>query len=748
MINDIFAFWGTFMKYTKFLSLLLVFSLTAALLASCKDNVSIDLGDVVNHEDYTSVYDMIGSNITIDMVKEDEDTGLAYVEYEGREYELGLDFLSMAMVYNCTPAGDYKTADEVYCEWWKLFIQRYNYMALEIPLYSNQYYDIYNSKIENFKTSPYRSAAAAVISAKVKDGNKNSVTLGGATQLSGAFRNSAWGKSSPGASDLDIEELTTGYSTVETDIDGSFRWNLNVLVSEPDSKLNDDGTITYTLKIKEGLVFSDGSPIGAKNYIAYLLANSTPVFEAAGGSGASGLNFEGYDEFSAYDGENHGKKSKDGENEVTASRYFSGVKLLGDYEFSVTLKKDYSNYYYSMTYASFSPVPMGLYLGENDITAEAETKACGLSDGFYEKVNKNGADIYSMVETVNRNLAWDSPFPYSGPYVVSDYNPSSGIATLTLNERYSGDLRGKASVKTVTYVRVVEETQLDQLKTGQIDVLAGVTGAKETEAALALVKASGGKYSEVHYDRAGYGFIGLRCDLGPMSITSARQAVMYTINRNEFARQFTGGYGSVVHGPYYEGFSAYRAVEDDILINPYSYSPDSAVEILEEDGWIYNSEGKEYEGSRDAVRYRKLSGYELSRQNLEYATVDGKYKTVKIDGDYYMPLAINWYGTQPNSVTDMLITSWQTNENSTKRIGAYIQYISCEFVSGLYGDYLQMSAYGYGGVARCTAINYATGFNSAAYDMSFAFTIDPVLYANYSRAYFMDEADFYENYEK
>ena len=86
----------------------------------------IDLADAVEHADYTSVYEMIGSNITIDMVVEDEETGLATVEYEGKTYELGMDFLSMAMVYNCTPAGDYATAEDVYNAWWKLYIQRWN----------------------------------------------------------------------------------------------------------------------------------------------------------------------------------------------------------------------------------------------------------------------------------------------------------------------------------------------------------------------------------------------------------------------------------------------------------------------------------------------------------------------------------------------------------------------------------------------------------------------------------------------
>ena len=198
----------------------------------------IDLADAVEHADYTSVYSKIGSNVTIDMVTEDEETGLATVEYEGKTYELGMDFLSMAMVYNCTPAGEYETAEDVYNAWWKLYIQRWNTLAPEVPLYSNQYFDLYNAKIENFVTSPYWSPRNAIIKATVKEGEDNSVILGSSTELSGAFRNSSWGKSSPGSSDQDIELLTSGHATAYSNFDGVYVWNMTALAEEPTSFMN------------------------------------------------------------------------------------------------------------------------------------------------------------------------------------------------------------------------------------------------------------------------------------------------------------------------------------------------------------------------------------------------------------------------------------------------------------------------------------------------------------------------------
>jgi len=106
------------MNAKKLFALLLAAVMVLSVLTGCQVKYQeIDLADVIEHEDYTSVYETIGANITIDMVVEDPDTGLATVEYEGTTYELGMDFLSYAMVYNCTPAGEYKTAEDVFNQW-------------------------------------------------------------------------------------------------------------------------------------------------------------------------------------------------------------------------------------------------------------------------------------------------------------------------------------------------------------------------------------------------------------------------------------------------------------------------------------------------------------------------------------------------------------------------------------------------------------------------------------------------------
>ena len=688
-----------------------------------KDNADV-LNDVVSRENYDSLYAAIGKNVTVDMVEEDEN-GLAFVTYEGKKYELGMDFLSMAMVYNTLPRGAFTTATDAYNEWWRLYMQRWNYLVPEAPLYSNQYYDVYNAKISALKTSPYWQVADAIVSASVVKGD-NSVILGSSTELSGAFRNASFGKSTPGAADLDIQNLTSGYATVVTGENGGYQWADERVLSAHTQRENEDGTRTFTLQIVGDLTFSDGTPIRAENYLIPLLVGSSKVMREAGGGEAAGQTLVGYEAFNAYTGEGEPVP-------------FSGVRLLDEYTFSVTVKEEYADYYYAMAYGAFSPVSTALYGGRYALKDDGQ--GAYMEKGFYDKVDKNGIKAYQMADTIAKNLANldEKAFPYAGPYIVENYDAATRVATLKRNPRYKGDHRGKPTIERISYVKIIPETQLDQLKKGRVDVLAGITGGDQTRAALAIV--DNVNFKETHYDRAGYGKLAFRCDFGPTQFKEVRRAVMHTIDRNEFAQTFTGGYGSVVHAPYHAGSDAYLAVKDKLKLNKYDYSVEKAKAELEKGGWIYDGKGEKYDETKGGVRYKKLSGYEKTYNNLTFASIDNRYKTVKIDGEYYMPLVINWMGTQPNPVTDQLITAWQNNPNAGAKIGAYLTYTSGDMNTALYGEYSQMPAYGFT-KARYGAVNFATGFTGAAYDQSFSWTIDPDKYDNYSTNYLMDEADF------
>lgn len=677
--------------------------------------------------DYTSLYSQFGKDTTIADVTEDEETGLCYIEKDGVEYELGLDFLSMAMVYNTQVVDGWDTEDDVYATWWRYYMQRWNYLMPEIPLYANEYYDLYNAQIkgtDEHPTNPYWSPAAALID-WTSEKEDNSIIMGNTTDLSGKFRYAAFGGTNPGAADLDVQNLSTGLETVATTKEGGFEWNPTVVKSHEET-MNEDGTRTYTVTIYDDLKLSDGTPVTVKNYVVFPMVFSSPVAVAAAGKDhQSGMTLEGFKTFNTYDG-----------TEGSGTKELAGLRMIDDYTYSITVSADYANYFYAISYAGLSAYDVSLWIGDADVKDDGN--GVYFTDDFYAKEG----DKYVMADhivTASQNT--DTTYPYSGPYVVKSYDSADKSAVLELNPNFKGNYEGvKPTIAKVVYKKIVSSTQLEDLKAGTLDVIAGITGGDETNEALALADGSDGKYVYTHYSRAGYGKLGFRADYGPAQFTEVRQAIAYCMDRAKFAKDFTGGYGGVVDGPYYSGSWMYKAaVDQGMILNAYATSVDSAIEVLTEGGWVYDAEGNDYV---EGVRYKKIPGDIATENDINYKSKDGAYVTTKVGDDYYMPLVLNWYGTSDNPFTDQLMTGFASNDNVIAA-GFNVQYTIGDF-SPMLDELYQAAVYGYySGSPMYSVFNFATGFTSAAYDYSYQMTIDPAMYDDYSAYYIKDQADVY-----
>ena len=552
---------------------------------------------------------------------------------------------------------------------------------------------------------------------------ENKVILGDVTELSGDFRYPGWGSSSVGASDQGVWFLTSGLSTMESDQGGAYQWSQTVVKSHEETE-NDDSTCTYTIEIYDDLKFSDGSPVTAKNYLAYVLSFSTPVAQGTNHSGMNGQALVGFEDFNAYTGP----------GSETGTKEFSGVRLLGDYTFSLTVSSDYYPSYFAYTNGAVQPYVLEQWLGK-DVDIMDDGNGCYLTDNYYEM---NGEDYVKAAEILGNRYNLD--IPYSGPYVVSEWDEGTSQAVMTINPEYKGNFEGqKPSIETIVYSKIIEETQVAQLTGGEIDVLGQVTGGDATKAALAVV--DGEKFVETHYQRAGYGKIQFDCDFGPTMFQEVRQAVTYLLNRTEFCQTFTGGYGVVVDGPYSPDLAPWRAVQDEIELIDYSFSPETAKKVLEDGGWIYNSKGEAYEEGAegvDAVRYKKLTADEanvLDGINKTYASVsntDGvTYQTVEVNGEYYMPLAINWFGSSPNEVTDLISTTL-ANSSDLAAAGMVVRATTGDF-DKLLGEIYREPTYGYNGTPTYGMYNLATGFSALTnLDTSYQWSHDPAWFTNSS----------------
>ena len=408
------------------------------------------------------------------------------------------------------------------------------------------------------------------------------------------------------ASDYNVYGLTFGAETVSLTKEGKFVVNENV-VENLDQVENEDGSKTFTFKLKEDLLWSNGDPITAKDYVfATLFWSCKEVAEDLGASDAmDGYRYVGYDDFLA-----------------ETTKEFSGVRLLGDYEFSVTVSSDYLPYYYDLSLVSIAP-----YYMKGWVPADVDV----LDDGNGAYFTDNFTADY-IEPTVTAYRAQNTAF--SGAYTIESYDQTSNTYTLKANPNYCGNYEGqKAQIETIIYKYVLSETVMDELATGSIDLYCGAAEGTEINAGLDLVDQGIAGYAT--YSRNGYGKLVFVCDAGPTQFIEVRHAIAYLLDRNEFAKSFTGGFGSVVNGCYGTAQWMVEEAEDEVAaLNSYSYSLDSAVKELEDGGWVLDENGDPYVSG---IRYKKL------------------------DDGTLMPLVIEWCSSENNSVSDLLVTKLVNN---------------------------------------------------------------------------------------
>lgn len=465
-----------------------------------------------------------------------------------------------------------------------------------------------------------------------------------------------------GASDYDAFKLVAqGMEPIVNDQTGKWVENPTVLESL-ESVDNEDGSKTYTITIKDGLKFSDGSPITAENYVfaSMLCASNEFLVDLEASEASSGL-FQYYKGFSAY---------STGESDT-----FEGIHLIDEKTFSVTIDSEFVPYYYGQALLSVNPESMDLWVPE-DVTLEETENGVKFSDNYTAEYIGEKVDEARW----NYNIS-------SGAYMLTAYDENAYTYTLTKNPNFPGNFEGQtANIETVLVKYTPQDTMMDQLKTGAVDILYQVADGDQIEQGLDMVEEGGFDY--LNYGRAGYGMISFKCNQGPTQFEEVRHAVAYLLDRVTFAQTFTGGHGLVVNGPYgSQQWMAEEYAEEIDGLNAYTYSLDSAIAELEEGGWVYNEDGSDYSGS--GIRYKQLE-----------------------DGTY-MPLIIEWFSSENNSVSDLLVTSLQQNPD-VEAAGMKINQTVGSFTDLLtnYYDNSEENPY--------QMFNLASGFGNP-YDMAYMY---------------------------
>lgn len=454
------------------------------------------------------------------------------------------------------------------------------------------------SQDQGVTNNPDASSAAASSEADASDESvrptepTGQLVIGTLTDLESDFYDASFNNS---ATNYKLYALLHGYGTVVSDIDGAFVYDPTVVKSHEEVE-NEDGTKTYTVTINDGLVWSDGTPITAKDYVFQLLLESSPEMNQVDGyPSQAGYSLVGYDAYFAGETEN-----------------FAGVHLVDDMTYSVTVKAEELPYHYDITYATAAPRPMHVIAPDCDVVDSAE--GASITGEFT-------ADL--LLKTINDP---DTGYRYNpsvvcGPYMFESYDTASRQGTVVVNPNYAGDYRGvKPVIEKVIIKTVKNDTMINELASGSVDLLFQCSGADTINGGLDLVDQ--GKAEKNTFFRNGYGKIQFDCSQFPTDSQNVRQAIAYCLDRGEFARQYSGGYAAVVHS--YYGLAQWEYQESktwiDENLETYEKNIDKAKELLDADGWNKNADGSDYSGT--GTRYKEVDG-ELKPLVIEWANTDG-----------------------------------------------------------------------------------------------------------------------------
>lgn len=540
-------------------------------------------------------------------------------------------------------------------------------------------------------------ATTAPNTAEVRE---NKIILGESTEITGDF---SGGLVTNGATDMLVDALCNDYGTFVINQGGTYVENPTVL-KEWARTDNEDGSATYTITINEGLVYNNGDPITAADFAFKTMLTCTPA--------AAGLGFTS----AAYTTLVGGLAAYAGETAVV-----SGVRLLDEYTFSLTIVPDYAQYYYADTYAAVAPWNEEFWLGEGYGIADD-------GEGCY--ITKDGEQVILQAADVEANfkaaMSAENGFVSAGPYQITKWDPATSQCTLDINPNYAGNFEGqKPSIQTIVIVRAEQSTWADQMKTGGMDVYANIAQGQDVNTLLDMID-SGADFTYVEYDRAGYGKIQFLCDVGPTQFVEVRHAVAMLLNRDEFVNTFCQGWGSVVNAPYATAMEMYQDSKDLFAeeLNTYAYDVDAANAELVAGGWTLDAEGNEWAGT--GLRYKDVTDLDVNKDGC-----------VEVGGKTLMPLQIQWYSTEGNAVSDLLAIML-ANSDAVKNSGMEIVQTVGDW-AGLLGAIYHEDADGNKVPPEYGMLNLATNWTSSLYDYSFNWTDKPEFVAmGYNGNYLFD----------
>ncbi|NLE20504.1 MAG: ABC transporter substrate-binding protein [Clostridiales bacterium] len=461
--------------------------------------------------------------------------------------------------------------------------------------------------------------------------NADTLVVGHTTMLSGNFFSELWGNNT---ADIDVRSLIHEYPLIAWTNNGEYQVNGSV-VRALETTTAVSGDRTYTVTLHEDLRYSDGSAITAKDFVFNFLLMSSPQIRELSGLTVTKDYILGFAEYTS-----------------ETSPFFSGIRLLDELSFSVTVTAENLPYYFELSYINNYPLPYKVLVPGSDI-ADDGTGAYIVGDFTAETLRET---------LLNPQTGYIShPTVTSGPYKLVRYESVAREAEFELNTYYKGNYEGQVPViPKLLFREIKNENIVSELAEGKVDLINKVSDGTVIDAGIAM--AGEGGYTATPYPRTGAGFLVIAAEKDITASVTFRQALAYSLDYEVLPRDFLKGHGERIYG--YYGLSQWMATEmkpELARMQPYELNLEKAAELLAEDGWTLDASGAPYDSQSGTLRHKQF-------------------------GNAYLPLSLTMAVTESNAAADMVAAMLK---NSLEQLGGELKTVRLPLDAALRQYYRQ-----------------------------------------------------------
>lgn len=445
--------------------------------------------------------------------------------------------------------------------------------------------------------------------------------------------------------------LLTGASNATTaeDLVGFEAYHNGESQEFPGIKLIDDYTFAITLKAEKVPYFYEMALISATPTPLHVYAKNVDVV------GSSLAVAEGYE------------ITEEDKANVIAAQEANVKKAQATYDEELKSYKDATDEYpqfneegmkayealtadYEKALADENTDPEYKYMLEKYKTLkEAEAILAGYKDGSVE-LSPLETLMTAAADYVSNDYRF-KPVVTCGPYQFVEY--ANNMAKVTINPNFKGTAEGaKPQIKNVVVQTINPKLDVDLAIAGTIDYVSGqIEGAK-------IDKAKGNDaVNEVSYSRNGYGLMQILNHMGATKYKGVRQAIAYSLDRNEFVQTIAGGYGTVVNGAYGVAQFEYQAKGAEFLDKAINYTRNAGLAnaALDTTPYTFEADGKT---PWDAKKAEEM--FNSNKEGFDYWRYDAEGNILRVVHQ----------GSTNNEVSELISSQLPDN---TKLIG--MQYI-------------------------------------------------------------------------